>query len=453
MIDLADLDPAAALSTAVARRRAADAAEAELLAIAAHWADLHAVLPGADVAAAGLGAQLRIGGVERLVPLAGEGTPEVAEFAPAELGAALGMTTYAAGVLVGNALELRHRLPRLWARVMEGTLPAWRACQVAEHTKALNAEAARFVDTQVAAVAHRIGLRRLLALVDAAVKRHDPSLAAEREKAAAETRGVWCSDEMTDGTRSIRIEADALDAEAFDQTITDIADALERFGDTDAQDVRRSKAVGVIADPQGTLDLLSGEPDTDSGTGSGSGTGTGTDEPERRRVRRPRRRVSLYVHLHEDALRAASGIARVEGLGAATLDLVRDWLGAADVVLRPVLDLADRNAVDAYETPAEMRETVVLRNPCCPFPWCNNLSRRKDMDHVEEFVPLEDGGPPGQTRSDNLAGLCRRHHRFKTHGGWKVTMPEPGLYLWRSPRGRRYLVDHTGTTALDAVPA
>jgi hypothetical protein len=28
-------------------------------------------------------------------------------------------------------------------------------------------------------------------------------------------------------------------------------------------------------------------------------------------------------------------------------------------------------------------------------------------------------------------------------------MPEPGLYLWRSPRGRRYLVDHTGTTNLD----
>jgi hypothetical protein len=28
-------------------------------------------------------------------------------------------------------------------------------------------------------------------------------------------------------------------------------------------------------------------------------------------------------------------------------------------------------------------------------------------------------------------------------------MPEPGLYLWRSPRGRRYLVDHTGTTTID----
>ncbi len=24
-------------------------------------------------------------------------------------------------------------------------------------------------------------------------------------------------------------------------------------------------------------------------------------------------------------------------------------------------------------------------------------------------------------------------------------MPEPGIYLWRSPAGRRYLVDHTGS--------
>ena len=32
------------------------------------------------------------------------------------------------------------------------------------------------------------------------------------------------------------------------------------------------------------------------------------------------------------------------------------------------------------------------------------------------------------------------------------TMPEPGIYLWRSPAGRRYLVDHTGTTAPSHTP-
>jgi hypothetical protein len=34
---------------------------------------------------------------------------------------------------------------------------------------------------------------------------------------------------------------------------------------------------------------------------------------------------------------------------------------------------------------------------------------------------------------------------LKTHGGWSYTVPEPGIYLWRSPVGQRYLVDNTGT--------
>ena len=186
-----DLDADGALAEAVRLRRGADAAEARLLRVAAHWADLHAVLPddtrGGD--AAGHRSGMVIGGTERLVPLAGPGAPAVAEFAPAELGAALGMSTHAAGVLVGNALELRHRLPRLWARVMAGQLPAWRAGKVAEHTKTLSAPAAAFVDGQLAPVAHRIGLARVLALVEAAMKRFDPEAAHAQEQRAAQTRG------------------------------------------------------------------------------------------------------------------------------------------------------------------------------------------------------------------------------------------------------------------------
>jgi hypothetical protein len=71
-----DLDTAAALAAAADLRRGADRAEAELLAVAAHWADLHA-------ATVGEGVRHPVPGMEQVVPLAGEGTPEVAEFAPA----------------------------------------------------------------------------------------------------------------------------------------------------------------------------------------------------------------------------------------------------------------------------------------------------------------------------------------------------------------------------------
>ena len=40
------------------------------------------------------------------------------------------------------------------------------------------------------------------------------------------------------------------------------------------------------------------------------------------------------------------------------------------------------------------------------------------------------------------------HHRIKTHGRWQVKQPFPGIYLWRDPHGRTYLVDHTGTRPL-----
>ena len=424
--DVAGLDTAGGvLARAVDRRRVADRAEAELLQLAAHWADLHAVLGGDPDG-------FRVPGMERLVPLAGPGTPAVAEFAAAELGAALGISSYAAQLLVGDSLELRHRLPRLWTRIQNHTLQAWRGRQIAQHTRGLSEEAAGWVDAQVAPFAHKIGLKRILDLVDAALIRFDPDTAADKARAAAEGRGVWVDDQMTNGTRSIRIQADALDATAFDHTIDLIADTLAQLGDTDLTDVRRAKAVGIIADPQGALHLL-GSRGTDPGTKLNT-----TGKPK----------VTLHLHLHQDALTSNVGVGRVEGLGPVVVDQIKDWVGRSEVTIKPVRDLADRASVDAYEVPDRISETVLLRNPCCPFPWCDNLSRNKDNDHVKPYLPPEEGGPPGQTTPDNLGPPCRRHHRLKTHGRWTYTMPEPGIYLWCSPTGRRYLVDHTGTSAL-----
>ncbi|MGZ4503197.1 MAG: hypothetical protein ACXVW3_04855, partial [Nocardioidaceae bacterium] len=44
--------------------------------------------------------------------------------------------------------------------------------------------------------------------------------------------------------------------------------------------------------------------------------------------------------------------------------------------------------------------------------------------------------------------LIRLHHRIKTHGLWDVKQPYPGIFVWRDPHGRFYLVDHTGTRSL-----
>jgi hypothetical protein len=52
---------------------------------------------------------------------------------------------------------------------------------------------------------------------------------------------------------------------------------------------------------------------------------------------------------------------------------------------------------------------------------------------------------------DNYGPMTRRHHRVKTHGRWTGRQPYDGIYVWRDPHGRFYLVDHTGTRKLDGT--
>ncbi|MCD6639619.1 MAG: hypothetical protein LT071_06860, partial [Nocardioides sp.] len=142
--------------SAVAASRARERAEAaHQLVLACAWADQHPALePGTEASIVVRGPA---GGVH--LPLSGAGCPQVSEYAVAELGAVLGESTASAKRLVGHALELRHRLPRLWSQVLAGQVPAWRARLVAAETisRDLTVEAAAWVDAQVAAVAGRVG--------------------------------------------------------------------------------------------------------------------------------------------------------------------------------------------------------------------------------------------------------------------------------------------------------
>jgi hypothetical protein len=44
------------------------------------------------------------------------------------------------------------------------------------------------------------------------------------------------------------------------------------------------------------------------------------------------------------------------------------------------------------------------------------------------------------------------HHRIKTFGAWELRQPFQGIYLWKSPLGEHYLVDHTGTRKVGQRP-
>ena len=99
--DLVELDAAGTLAAAEANEHTLITAETRRLQIAAHWADLH---PG-DAVPEG-----RLPGREHPVRLGGDGTPTVADFAPAELGCVLRISDGSACRLIGDAVDLRHRL-------------------------------------------------------------------------------------------------------------------------------------------------------------------------------------------------------------------------------------------------------------------------------------------------------------------------------------------------------
>ncbi|MCW2796127.1 HNH endonuclease signature motif containing protein, partial [Nocardioides sp.] len=210
------------------------------------------------------------------------------------------------------------------------------------------------------------------------------------------------------------------------------AQALADLGCDDSLDVRRAMAAGELARNQLALDL-----DHDT-------TGDDESEPGRGRGRHPRRDLTLYVHLSDAAVQGVPGeIARVENTrGQVSPEQVAAWCGVpgARITVKPVIDLSGHVHTDAVEVSDRLREQTVLTHHTCVFPRCARPARRTDCDHIQARVR---GGPGCAC---NIAPLCRRHHRLKTHGGWTYTQTDPTTFVWTSPHGYRYQRDHTGTT-------
>ncbi|KRE92617.1 hypothetical protein ASG76_16780 [Nocardioides sp. Soil774] len=441
------LSPAGLLASIRASREIENKEAARQLDLAARWADLH---PPESIHSA---AAFTVPGSEHEEPIAGDGCPLVAEFCIAEVGTVLGISTVAAKKLIGHALELRHRLPRLWAQVQSGRVPAWRARLVAEttihSTPALTSDAARFVDAQVAAVAGRIGTAQLDRLVAETIKRFDlaeadPSADPEEGYLHVDPRHVTIHDEDVHFAGTVRIEAELGLAEALDleNAVAHGAATQKALGSTESLDARRASALGDLARTQTALDLFSQGP-----TGATAQDGLPAA-----------REVVLHAHLDasvRDGQTVFGPTGRLEERQRLLLlDQLQSWCADSRtrITIKPVIDLNSDLSTSAYAVPDSIREFVILRDGTCVFPWCGRSARACDVDHVVEFdheAEIEGRAQPGPTTTSNLAALCRFHHRLKTHSAWRYDMVEPGVFEWTSPHGHRYRRDRTGTTALD----
>ncbi len=395
---------------------------------------------------------------EQALPLGGEGAPAVAEFAVVEFAAALGVSTQAGRGYLSDAVELRYRLPLLFARVKAGAVVVWRARRVAQATHCLPEDGARWVDRQVAEFAATVSFAQLERLVTHAKATFDPDAAEADRVAAQETRHVdiRIRDAAGNATGVVSMDAalDLLDALDLEAAVADGAAQQVRLGSMESVDVRRSRALGLLARTQMTLDLPADD------TGDAHAVRIVAKEPA------ARRQLVVYAHLHADATQAAQtgqgtvdtgpfAAPSVPGVGFATIensrclvavDQIAGWCSDPDlqVVIKPVIDLNGNVGAHGYAVPERLREHTTLRDGTCVFPYCNRDARRTDKDHIVPWDPDDPGGC-GATEGENLGSLCRTHHRAKTTGGWTYSMPEPGWYLWRSRHGQHFLT-HAGYT-------
>ena len=367
---------------------------------------------------------------DRALPIAGPGAPLVSEFALIEYAATLNMSTDAANAYVGKTLELRHRLPRLWTHTLTGRLPVWRALRVAEHTCCLPPAAAADVDRALAPVAGTCSWAQLDRLVDEALTRHDPDAAEERSRRAADHRRFDVDTDRVDTSGTVEVHghldlADALDLDtALGRTATHLA-TLGNHRDPRRPPLprrRRDRPRPARPRPHHRRDRRDPSPAAAT-VGVWCCTSTSPTPPwpvrwQRRPLRQhphprpPRPGKRLVPHRRPGHRRPGQGPRRPPPRRG-----LRDPRPPQDPGRPPRL------------TPAS--------SPTAP-----RRAERCDHDHIDPYAP---DGTGGATCTHNIAPLCRRHHRAKTHGRWTYRRLHTTGYEWTTPHGYRIVRDHHGT--------
>ena len=368
-----------------------------------------------------------------------------------------------------DVLDLIYRLPQVWGACVAGEAETHIARRVAKLSRHLPADRVWVVDRAVARVIGRESGGRVLAVAEAKIIEADPALHQQRVEAERRRRYVFSSRTDEFGLRTVIARVEAGDAVWVEATVTKVAEIIADRHPDATPDELRAIAFGWLARPAELLALLLEHREDKE------------DQEELDLELQPQAEVAevapsratafpadlldalrevdltplapkavLYVHLHQAALHGAGGVARIEGLGPATLTALQELLARTSLVVKPVLDLADRVRTTAYEHPESLKERVHLTTGGDYWPYATSTARNVDYDHP---IPYDDTGPPGQTGTHNSGPLGRRHHRFKTHAGYRPRQCGQGRYVWQTPHGLAYLVDHRGTRRISAKHA
>ena len=423
---------------------------------------------------------LRLSGAERVHPYGGDGTPDIPEFAVCEVSAALGLASRSASSLVADMLDLRHRLPLLFACLRNGDIESWRVRRVAAGTRELDFDTAGLVDerlsrsgTDGAPVLARMSRARVRQVIAQIACTDDAAQADDEVEHSLENRFIKLTpgdlgvDELSGTVASgparrlyARLdeiagwlgEADAADGREPRPKDVRRSIALTMLGDHDQVDALFERVEGLrqsctpATSPEPEPGAIENSEDTDDAATTSEDSADGEQRAPckscgGRSFRRPTRLPATVLYVHLDA---ATGSWSLDGHGPITRREAMDLVGHSRVSVRPVVDLSANLTYTGYVAPPRLKEQTALANQgYCTFPHCTRSAWRGEYDHIVDHHAR------GPTDSRNGHRLCKHHHRAKTFGGWTVVSPAPGIWVWRSPRSRFYHVTEGMTTPLD----
>jgi hypothetical protein len=382
-----------------------------------------------------------------------------------EIAAALRISPNTAQHRIDTANLLVHHLPETTRALAEGAISTAHANVIARESAPLiygGAEKSVIakIEAKALASAEFSTPNQIAVAIRKAVALASPQELEERFNSAREERKVICYPER-DGMSTISALLTAPDARlimrSLERRISEVKDlsksADQRRADAFVQlltrdEVERNSAGAGNAGAGNAGAGNAGAGNAGAGNAGAGNAGAGNAgagknsqsatsfSTQKTLPKKSAMTINVIVDL-PTLLGLADNPAELSGYGAIPASLARE-LATSNQWRRFITDPISGELLECgrerYQPPDFLVDFISARDKTCRFPGCRRSAELSDIDHA---IPWDEGG---ETNPENLGALCRRHHRLKTHGGWKIVSNADGSCTWKSPYGREYFV-------------
>jgi hypothetical protein len=402
------------------------------------------------------------------------------EAVSAEVGAAMRITSTAAGALLHDAVCLRERLPKVAEVFATGTISYKTVRLIVTRTLlALEPEVVAAIDADLAeeltALGRPLSRNKTEQFIDALVQRHDPE-AVRRTESVARGRHVDIDTGGTTGGAILNGELYGTDGSLLDRRLTALAHSV-CDQDPRTVDQRRADALGALAAGLGALPCACARDHCPAGEDdertprvvvhvvtTEESLAADTTELHGERPGDGREIITTKERLDQICAEAARpsreprpstapcipspGPAAVLGGPLVPAAVIADLVKRRLATVRPVRHPGDSPPEPRYRPSTALADFVRCRDLTCRFPECDVPADSCDIDHT---VPY----PFGPTHASNLKCGCRKHHLLKTFWvgptGWSDQQFPDGTVVWTSPSGHTYRTEPGSRLLLPAL--